>query len=77
MKKSHETLKALGLLNQIAITMMVPIIGCVFFGIFLDKKLGTTPWLLIIFMFIGIGVAFRNLFVITKSFAKTDKKKRP
>ena len=76
MKMNRDILKGIAFVNQIGITMMIPIIGCIFLGIFLDKKLGTTPWLLLVFMFIGMGVAFRNLYMLTKSFSES-KKKRP
>lgn len=75
MKDNRDILRSLAMINQIGITMMVPIIGCVFLGIFLDKRLGTTPWLLIVLMFVGMGVAFRNLYMITKSFSKNGKKR--
>lgn len=75
MKVNREILKSLALINQVGITMMVPIIGCVFLGIFLDKKFDTSPLILIIMIVVGITVAFRNLYMLTKSFAKTDKKR--
>ena len=75
MKVNKDVLKSLAMINQIAITMMVPIVGCIFLGIFLDRKLSTSPLFLIILMFVGIAVAFRNLYMITKSFAKSDKKR--
>lgn len=30
-------------------------------GVFLDKKLGTQPWLTIIFLLLGIATGFRDL----------------
>ncbi len=75
MKVNREILKSLAMINQIGITMMVPIIGCVFLGIFLDTKFGTSPLVLMIMIFVGMAVAFRNLYMLTKSFAKTDKKR--
>lgn len=72
---NREILKSLAMINQIGISMMVPIIGCVFVGIFLDRWLGTTPWLLIILMFLGMGASFRNLFKMTKSFSEKGKKR--
>ncbi len=31
-------------------------------GWYLDKWLGTTPWLLIIFFFLGVAAGFRNVY---------------
>ena len=75
MKVNREIMKSIALINQIAITMMVPIIGCVFLGIFLDRWLHTSPLFIIIMVFLGMGAAFRNLYMMTRSFAKSDKKR--
>ena len=74
MKFDSNTLKALSLLTQVGVSMMVPIIGCLWLGQFLDKKLDTSPWLLIIFIILGVLAAFRNLYMLTVSFTKTEKK---
>ena len=57
----REFAKALTFLSQIAITMA----ACVFIGVllgnFLDRLLGTSPWLLLIFSLLGIGASFKAL----------------
>lgn len=35
-------------------------------GYFLDKWLGTSPWLMIVFFILGIGAGFRNVYIDTK-----------
>ena len=74
MGKKSELIKAIAMINQIGIAMIIPILGCIFIGIFLDNKFDTSPWFLLTFIFIGIGVAFRNLFKMTKSFTKKKDK---
>jgi ATP synthase protein I len=37
-----------------------------FIGHFLDKFLGTKPWLTIIFLILGIAAGFRDLFRIAR-----------
>lgn len=65
---------ALGLINQVAISMLVPIFGCVFVGIFLDDLTGKAPLWLVIFILLGVGAAFRNLFyIILKEQKKGEK----
>lgn len=65
---------ALGLLNQVAISMLIPIFACVFVGIFLDKVTGREPLWLVIFILLGVGAAFRNLFyIILKEQKKSEK----
>lgn len=75
MKIDSDTLKALGLITQIGFSMMIPIGACVWIGQYLDTKFGTSPWLLIIFIIMGVLAAFRNLYMLTISFTKSDKKK--
>jgi F0F1-type ATP synthase assembly protein I len=75
MKLNNDILKALGLINHIAIAMMVPIIICLFIGVYLDNKFDKSPLFLSIFLVIGIAASFRNLYMMTKTFSE-DKKKR-
>jgi len=35
-------------------------------GYYLDKWLGTDPWLTLIFLLIGIVSGFRNIFILTQ-----------
>lgn len=62
MKK--DIIKALSLISQLGISMAVPIIGCIFFGKWLDAKLNTNILFLIIFTILGIGTAFRTLYIM-------------
>lgn len=61
---------------QLGLTMIVPIVGGVLLGNFIDKKLSTSYLFLIICIVIGVLAAFRNLLVIgTKSTEKRGKNK--
>lgn len=35
-------------------------------GYYLDKWLGTRPWLTLIFLLVGIVSGFRNIFILTR-----------
>ena len=59
---SRDMIKALSLLSQIGLTVAACILVGVFLGRFLDGLLGTSPWLLILFSFLGVGAAFKSLF---------------
>ena len=37
-----------------------------FIGIYLDKWLGTSPWMTLIWLGIGIISGFRNIFILTR-----------
>ena len=54
----------LALVSQIGIMMILPIVIGLFIGKFLDEKLGTGYIFLFIFLVIGVGSAFLNLYKI-------------
>ncbi len=54
----------LALVSQIGIMMIVPIVIGLFIGKFLDEKLGTGYIFLFIFLVIGVGAAFVNLYKV-------------
>ena len=68
---SRDSLKALAMLTQMGITMIVPIGLGLFLGAFLDRKLNTAPIFLIVFILLGIAAGFRNIYHMTKSFVQT------
>ena len=73
-KMGKSVWKGLVMLTQIGISMMVPIFLCLFVGIKIDQWLNTN-WLVLIFLGLGIGAAFRNVYHLTKTFYAKDKAK--
>ncbi len=67
--------KALSKLTQVGITMVVTIGICILAGKYLDKWLGTNMIFLFIFTILGIGAAFRNLYVMVMLDYKKEEKK--
>lgn len=65
MKKSNAIFQALTTLTQFTIYMLVPIFMCAFLGMFLDKKFGTSYWV-IVFFFLGAVAGFQNIFRLAK-----------
>lgn len=65
MKYNRNVFRALTLITQFSINMLVPIFLCSFLGIFLDKKLGTSFWMVILF-FVGALAGFRNIYIFAK-----------
>jgi ATP synthase protein I len=59
-------LTSVGIMFPVAITLGAA------FGYFLDRKLGTLPWLSAIFLVFGIAAAFVNLFRTLDKFEKLD-----
>lgn len=64
-KFNRSVYQSLTMISQFGINMLVPVIVCSFLGIFLDKKLGTS-YLVILLFFIGAAAGARNCYVFAK-----------
>ena len=60
--------KAFALLAQMGITIAVCIVMSIFIGYYLDRFLGTSPWLLLLFIIFGIIAALKSVFDFSKRF---------
>ncbi|MCL2215482.1 MAG: AtpZ/AtpI family protein [Defluviitaleaceae bacterium] len=60
--------RAMALMSQIAFSAIACVFAGVFLGRLLDNWLGTTPWLLIIFIFLGCVSAFKVIIDVAKKF---------
>jgi F0F1-type ATP synthase assembly protein I len=65
-KTSDSAFRYIGMAGKIAFGLMGPIIAACFIGIYLDKRLNTTPWLTIVFLLLGLGVGFGGLYSMLK-----------
>lgn len=70
-KESNQTWNALSLAWELGYTIAVPIVVFALLGRFLDKWLGTSPWLLLIGIFASliassVGVYFKAVKIIGK-----------
>ncbi|NLW23205.1 MAG: AtpZ/AtpI family protein [Tissierellia bacterium] len=61
-KEYREVLKGLALISQIGISVVVPILLGFFFGKWLDGKVGSNYIFSMIFIIIGAGAGFLNIF---------------
>ncbi len=52
--------------NRVLAELLGGMIGGALIGFVLDKLFGTSPLLLLVLLFLGIGVAFRNIFRLSK-----------
>ena len=62
--ENRDIMRALGLFTQLGITMAVCVWIGVMAGKYLDKLLGTSPWLLVACALIGAAAAFKALYDI-------------
>ena len=73
-KQNRKILQSFTMILQIGISMMVPIFLCADIGWWLDRQFHTQIWFLIM-LFMGIGAAFRNVYILTRSFYSEDMRK--
>lgn len=72
--KDRKVLRSFTMISQIGISMMVPIFLCGLIGYWLNHQFHGEIFFPILLV-VGIGAAFRNLFILTKTFYAKDMKK--
>lgn len=72
-----KAIKNLTYITQVAFIMLTPIIGCIYLGNFLDEKFGTSPWILLVGILMGVGTAFMSLYKFVMSVTREQEKKEP
>ena len=65
-KETKVLIRQLGKLSLIGIELVVATFIGLAMGIYLDSKFGTSPWLTIIFLILGIAAGYRNIFLEVK-----------
>ena len=69
-KYNKNVYRALTMISQFGINMLVPIFICSFAGMFFDWKFGTSFWTVILF-FVGALAGFTNVFRFAKKIYET------
>jgi ATP synthase protein I len=72
-KETKQTVIQMASVSSIGIAMVIAIFGCFFLGRWLDRQLGTEPYLTLLFLLIGIAAGFRNIYVLIKRYIRNDK----
>lgn len=67
--ENREVAKALILILQISLTMLVPILLCVLGGAWLDRHFGT-KWIAIVGFVLGAIAGFQNVYRLVKRYIK-------
>jgi ATP synthase protein I len=62
----RQLIKSLGFLSGVGISMVAATFIGLAMGYYLDKWLGTSPWLTLIFLGFGIVSGFRNVYILTE-----------
>ncbi|MCX6828742.1 MAG: AtpZ/AtpI family protein [candidate division Zixibacteria bacterium] len=75
-KKGRSEIRQLGLLGTIPILLAVgPLVGF-FIGRWLDEKLGTEPFLLVLFLIFGFIASGREIYRLLKRAEDEEKKEK-
>lgn len=61
-----HNLKGIGAYGTVGLDFAVAVAICLYGGWWLDKKLGTTPWLMIVGLVLGVVVGFNVLYKAAK-----------
>lgn len=72
--EKRNVLRWIGTLGTIGINLVVTTIIGFFIGYYLDKLLGTKPWLMFVFLIIGIITGFMNMMRILNKVIKEEEK---
>lgn len=65
MKYDRSVWQSLTMISQFGINMLVPVLACFFLGSFLDKKMGTS-YLVVVLFFVGAVAGGRNCYRFAK-----------
>lgn len=74
MDEKKKVFRSFTMITQISISVLVPIFLCVWIGIWLNWLLHTEVAFLVMLL-LGIGAAFRNVYIVTRSFYAKDMKR--
>ena len=61
-KRSRSPLAQAGSIGKVASGLMLPILVGFFLGDYLDERLGSSPWMILIFLMLGIAAGFGWLY---------------
>ncbi|MEI6703367.1 MAG: AtpZ/AtpI family protein [Deltaproteobacteria bacterium] len=62
--QKRDLLQSLAMVSSMGISVVLAIAIGVWFGLTLDRWLGTKPWFFYIFLLFGIAAGFKNIYVI-------------
>ncbi len=63
--------------SSLGLEMGAAIVIGLLIGLWLDRRFGTSPWLTIVFLLLGIAAGFKNLFKLIVEEERKDRKGPP
>jgi ATP synthase protein I len=64
-QERRELFKSIGFLSGVGISMVAATFIGFGMGYYLDQRFGTSPWLKMVFLLLGIVAGFRNIYILT------------
>ncbi|PKN12919.1 MAG: magnesium transporter [Deltaproteobacteria bacterium HGW-Deltaproteobacteria-4] len=64
-EQRRQLIKSMGFLSGLGISMVAATLIGLAMGYYLDRWLGTTPWMTLVFLCFGIVAGFRNVYILT------------
>lgn len=74
MKYNKSVFKALALVTQFGISMLVPVALCVALGIWIDNRFGT--WWTVPLIFVGMAAGGRNIYRMAMTLVRSSDKEK-
>ena len=71
-KEDYKWLRTTGIASSIGLVLVISIVIGWAFGSWLDKKLGTAPWLMLLFTLMGIAAGFIEMIKLAQQLSKED-----
>jgi ATP synthase protein I len=65
-KETKRTAFRMAYASSIGISIVISIFGSLYFGIWLDGKFGTAPYLTMLMLLLGVASGFRNIYVMIR-----------
>ena len=75
-EERRQLFRTLWFLSSVGISMVAATFIGLAMGYYLDKWLGTSPWLTLVFLVLGIVSGFRNIFILTRRELRRQEKAR-
>jgi ATP synthase protein I len=72
-KDIRDSVMQLAAASSVGIAMVLAIFGCLYLGVYLDRKFDTGNVFKVVFLFMGIAAGFRNLYVLIKRYFPNEK----
>ena len=64
-ENKQQLIRSIGFLSGVGVSLVASTLIGLFMGYYLDRWLGTSPWLTLLFLGFGIAAGFRNIFILT------------